>query len=315
MADVARERGQLIILTGLLVAIALVAMVLLLNTAIYTENLASRGVDQSGREAVEYRAAVTDGVGGLMERENDREHPNWDSVNASVTDGIETFDNFTARSYAAGGTLVRLDLSTGGLHEGRLIRQNTSGPFEGSSGDADWTLATGVEDTRGFVMNVERSNLNETNETLADSSGAFHVQVTGGSQWNAYVYRNQSTNNVTIATGSGGPVTEHCSVDAAEVTLNLSSGTIDEDDCPGFLWAEGVSSPYSVEYVNGDNATGTYNLTVNTTSMGASLNDGTSNPTSPYYVPAVYSASFEVSYRSPTLTYRTEIRVAPGEPK
>lgn len=316
MANVNRDRGQLILVTGLLVAVAMVAMVLLLNTAIYTENLASRGADQSGREAIEYRATVVDGVGELIDRENDQEHPDWNSVNGSVTGGIDTLDNFTARNYALGGTIVQIEVSPGNPHEGRLIRQNTTGTFESSAAGADWTLASDVEDTRRFAMSIERNNLSDTNETLASSSGAYQVRVSdGGSEWNAYVYRNLSTpTDVTVATGDGASVTEHCTVDASEVTINLSDASVGGDRCSGLRWAEGVTAPYSVEFVNGDNVTGTYNLTVNSTSMGT-LNNGTTNPTSPYYVPAVYSATLTLHYESPTLTYRTDVRVAPGEPE
>lgn len=315
MADVGRDRGQLILVTGLLVAVAIIGLVMLLNTAIYTENLASRGADQSGREATEYRATVIDGVGGLIDAENDRQHASQAAVEGNVTDGIGTIDNYTARNYATGGTAVEIDESTVTAHDGRLIRQNASGPFESSGGGSDWTLATDVENARGFVVTVDRSGLNETNETVASSSGAFHVLVDGGSTWNAYVYRNESTpNDVTVATDAGGTVSEHCSVDASEVTIDLSGGTVDGEPCPGLRWAEGVSPPYDVKYRNGENATGTYNLTANTTSTGA-LNDGRSNPTSPYWVPAVYSAEFSIRYESPTLTYRTHVRVAPGEPE
>ncbi|MFC7080626.1 DUF7261 family protein [Halorussus caseinilyticus] len=41
--DGGRDRGQLILVTGLAIAVMLVALVLLLNTVIYTQNLATRG--------------------------------------------------------------------------------------------------------------------------------------------------------------------------------------------------------------------------------------------------------------------------------
>lgn len=315
MADVGRDRGQLILVTGLLVAVAIIGLVMLLNTAIYTENLASRGADQSGREATEYRATVIDGVGGLIDAENDRQHASQAAVEENVTDGIGTIDNYTARNYATGGTAVEIDESTVTAHDGRLIRQNASGPFESSGGGSDWTLATDVENARGFVVTVDRSGLNETNETAASSSGAFRVLVDGGSTWNAYVYRNESTSNVTLASGAGGSVNEHCSIDANEVTVDLSKGTVDGEPCLDFEWAEGISAPYDVRIQYGNNATGTYNITVNAT--GSSTYPGLNNgpPTSPYHVPAVYSAEFSIRYESPTLTYRTQVRVAPGEPE
>lgn len=315
MADVGRGRGQLILVTGLLVAVIVVALVILLNTAIYTENLASRGADQSGREAVEYRAIVLESVGGLIDAENERDPGSQAAVEANVTDGIGTIADYTARDYATGVTIVWINDSTVRVHPGRLIRQNDSRSLTSSGGGADWSLATGVENSRAFAITVERSSLNETTEGSASSSGAFRVLVDdGGSQWNAYIYRNRSTpNEVTIATDAGGGVTEHCTIDDSEVTVDLTGGEAADEACPGLRWAEGVSAPYDVEIRNGDNATGTYDLTVNTTTTGT-LNDGRTNPTSPYWVPAVYSVDVDVSYRSPTLTYRTRIRVAPGEP-
>ena len=316
MANVGRDRGQLILVTGLLVAVAIVALVVLLNTAIYTENLASRGADQSGREAIEFRSTVADGVGGLIDAENDREHGSQGAVEANVTAGIESIDDHVARDYGIGGVVVGINDSTVNVHAGRLIRQNESGAFEGNAGGSDWVLASGVADTRAFVLTVDRSSLNEANVTSASSSGAFHVLVDGGGpQWNVYVYRNRSTpNDVTVATDAGGTVAEHCTVDASEVTIDVTGGTVGGNACPGLRWAEGASPPYDLEFRNGNNASGTYDLTVNTTTTG-SVNDGRSNPTAPYWVPAVYSVEFEAYYRSPTLAYRTTVRVAPGEPE
>lgn len=319
MADVSviRERGQLILVTGLLVAVAIVGLVLLLNTAIYTENLASRGADQSGREVVEYRATVVDGVGGLIDVENDQEHGDWDSVNDSVKLGIDQIDNRTARSYATGGTIVRIDQSASSLalHKGRLIRQtNSSREFTNKSGTGtDWTLATGVEDTRDVRMTVKRSSLVRTNASDAVAEGAFTVRA-GGTAWRAMIYQNGSTDDISVAVHDGVAADQVCSLDAPTATVDLTRGTINGSDCPGLVFAEDVPPGYDIEYRDGGNATGTYDLTVNTTTTGA-LNDGRTNPTSPFWVPAVYSAMFDIHFQTPRLTYRTTVRVAPGEPE
>jgi hypothetical protein len=124
MADVAGDRGQLILVTGLLIAVAIVGLVVLLNTAIYTENLASRGADQSGREAIEYRATVVDAVGGLLEPENTRPHRQQADVEENVSAGIQAIDDYTARNRATDGTIGRINGTT--VHPGKLVIQNAS---------------------------------------------------------------------------------------------------------------------------------------------------------------------------------------------
>lgn len=323
MADVnargtTRDRGQLILLTGLIVAVTLVAMVLLLNTAIYTENLASRGGDQSPREAIEYRAAVVDGVGGLIDEENGQEHGSFSTVETNVEDGIDTIDNFTARNYAYGGTIVRINQSSSmTVAEGKLVRQtNSSRRFRNASGALDdWELATGVEDDeiRNFEVTVNRTSL----EPNADDALNVRLEDSGSTTWQAFFYEDGS-NNVTVATSiGGGPRTDVCTVDASNATIDLTRGEIEGEPCPGLNWSEGLTGDYTVEYENGENATGTYNVTIadpgGATIDPDNVDDG--SPTSVYHVPAVYGVSFEISYESPTLRYRSEVRVAPGEPE
>jgi hypothetical protein len=323
MADVnrtaarGRDRGQLILVTGLLVAVTMVAMVLLLNTAIYTENLASRGADQSGREALEYRRAVVDGVGGLIEEENEKEHGSFSTVKTDVEDGIDTIDNFTARNYAMRGTVVRINQSSSSMTvtEGKLVRQTTSRQFQNSSGALDdWELATGVEDDeiRDFTVNVSRSSL----ETNVDHGLTVYLEDSSATTWEAFVYEDGS--NVTVATSlNGGSKTDVCTVAASEATVDLTRGEIEGEPCPGLNWSQGLTGDYSVEYRNGENATGTYNVTI-ADPGGATVhptNVDDSPSTAVYHVPAVYGVSFEIEYEAPTLTYRTEVRVAPGEPE
>lgn len=322
MADVGGDRAQLILVTGLLIAVAMVSLVLLLNTAIFTENLASRGADQSGREAVEYRATVVDGVGGLIDPENRREHDSETNVKENVTDGIDRIDNFTARSYATGGTVVRINDSTVVAHEGKLIRQtdDTEDFKNESRTEKHWRLASDVEDTRAFTVTVDDADLVDTTDGNARSDGAFHVLLDGGSDdWEAFVYKETPGPDIVVGNATGGGVTERCRTSEPEATINLTAGTLNGESCAGLDWADGISGDYDIEYRHGGNASGTYNLTINTTT-GASvnttnLNDGTGNPTSPYHVPAVYSTTFNLTYTSPTLDYRSAVRVAPGESK
>lgn len=65
-----RERGQLVLLSGLLLATSLVALVLILNSAIYTENLATRNDGVPATDAIEYRENARQGAAGAIEHVN-----------------------------------------------------------------------------------------------------------------------------------------------------------------------------------------------------------------------------------------------------
>lgn len=71
MEDVSHDRGQLILITGLVIAVVLVGTVMILNTAIYTENLATRDTGDDTSEAIEFRNVVIDGTREILGNENE----------------------------------------------------------------------------------------------------------------------------------------------------------------------------------------------------------------------------------------------------
>lgn len=314
MADVGPDRGQLILVTGLMVAVAMVALVLLLNTAIYTENLASRGIDQSGREAVEFRAEVVDGVGGLIDEENAANDEDYGTLEDRVEQGIDTIDELTARRNAYVGSSAAIDESTTTLTPGWTIRQTEpTRSFTNESGTADWTLVTGVSSARSVTITLDDSSLVDTTAGSARSAGAFSVNVTAGSSWEVFIY---DDGGVTIAISvDGNTPVEACSRSEPSATIDLTRGTVDGDRCAGLDWAEGVGGGYAITYANGTAANGTYSITLDSPQPEASnLNDATSTTASPYFAPAVYSATLELRFESPTVTYEETVYVAPGEP-
>lgn len=311
MADVDLDRGQIIAITGLLVAVAIVGLVLVLNTAIYTENLASRGADQSGREAVEYRATVVDGVRGVAEAENGRETRDHERIRGNVSDGIVTIDNVTARNSALRGAATRIDLGSVQIHNGTVIRQPDERGFENASGVGDWTLVSDAEGARSFSMVVkDDASLVSTNESHAEADGAFYLEVDDGSSWRLYVYRNETTGDLAVAVDDGG-MDEIWSTGDPEARIDLLEETINGDSRSEVNFTDDVTGAYEISFVNGDDAFGTYNLTVRGDSVDS--NDYAAPPDSPDYVAIVYSVDLPLHYESPTVTYRTTVRVRPGE--
>lgn len=308
-----RDRGQLLLVTGIAVAFGIVALVLILNTAIYTQNLATRDIDAGGSDALAYQNAVETGVGGLIDAENDEEHGAYATdVEPNVSAGIETFDDRLTERRLAGGASATIDAVT--YHQGFLVRQtDDTRSYTDSTGGGDWDVASGVDGARNVDMYVDRAALNST--TVGDADDGFHVEVTGsGESWTAYVYENGG--EITVAVSEdGGAASVVCSTPAAAARIDFTEGTVAGDECGDLSFAPSVPAPYTVRYVNGGEVRGTYNLTVNTTTstdLAGTIN-GLTGLGQPYRVPAVYSANVDVYYETPDLRYRATVRVAPGD--
>ena len=320
------DRGQLIIITGLTLAVILVAVVLLLNTAIYTENLATRGVDAGGTEAAEFREASAADVSELLVRTN------WSKPDAVDGFGgeLDRYGESIADHRTHEGVIARV---SGEPTEGTFIAQDEARSFEPTSnyhnGTADgdeWTLVEGTTRTRAYTMDVgiEGDSMNESNVT----SDAFRLRVAGddATDWDLYVYQ-PSDGDITVRV-DGPDGTQTVDQSGESVELNLTAGTVNGEPWEPLSWAAGVEddadiddgerNEYAISYANGDTVSGTYEFVVDTPD-GAATNGSDSalysesEDGSPYAVESVYDVHLELRHHTPELRYEDRIRVAPGE--
>ncbi|MFB6146824.1 MAG: hypothetical protein ABEJ08_03980 [Halobacteriaceae archaeon] len=307
----ARSRGQLILVGGLAVAVGIVVLVLLLNTAIYTQNLTTRDADTGDGPPLALRESVTDGVADLLGSENRRVHTDRTRLGAHAHGAIGNVSNLLGRQYALATASARI--TNVSLHNGTYLRQTDSGrALTSDGGMINWTLAKNADGVRKF-------NVNTTDVladlTLADAdlqSDAFRVVVEGASDtWIMYVYRNSTTRAMAVKNGSASnPNWGVCSsLIVSDPSINLTAGTVDGSDCPALAFAKGVSKPYDIKYANGDNVTGTYNLTVNTTKTVGFNPPGSAEQ--PRRWPVIYDADLTVVYEAPDLRYATRVHVEP----
>ena len=84
----ATDRGQLLLITALAIAVILVTVALLLNAAIYTENVATRDTTADGAAAIEVRGDIVQSIGGIIEAEN-RHGKTQTAVEDSVEAGVD----------------------------------------------------------------------------------------------------------------------------------------------------------------------------------------------------------------------------------
>lgn len=166
MADVS-DRAQLILVSGLTIAVTLLVLVVLLNTVIYTENVASRGMDSGVGDARSIHETIVDETGGILAEAN---------VTANTTDEL----------YIPNGVDLLLDQQRSvGLYRGRLTRSNR-------------TIVTGLYVTNGSThldaSGVDRvRTLNLTNESM-DPGTVLTVTV---GNWSAEINRTEDDIRIT----------------------------------------------------------------------------------------------------------------------
>ena len=307
------DRGQIILITGLTLAVLFVAVVLLLNTVIYTENLATRGVDAGGAEAVEFRDGSVDDLAGILHREHQNATGNaTDAFLASAERYGRTVGEIRARD----GVVADVAVNNSSVVSGSYIAQNeTDAGFRDMTAPdgttADWTVVNGVNRTRNYRLTVDSTSV------ANDAASAFTV-VAEGADGNWSVSLSNDTADaidVTVRNETGAVSETFSHGPDGNVTIDLTAGTVAGQRFPELVWAEGVQNrsgpydPYDVRYENGTEARGTYHLVVDERDGTAPL----TNTSRPYVVEGVYSVEVEVLHRTPGLTYGDTVRLAPGE--
>jgi hypothetical protein len=311
--DGRRDRGQLILVTGLAVAVTMVALVLLLNTVIYTQNLATRGAEIEDSEAISFRQEAIEGVGEVVDAENREEYDNHTLVRQNITDGITRFDGLASRYRAERGTIADVNESTVSYTNGTLLRQtNASRDFTSVDGTADWLLVENASDVRNFRLNVSKQGLSD------DDSNAFRVRLRGESDtWQVYVYE-ADDGEIAVSNDADGSAPADCTESGPEATIDLTAGTVNGTDCSELDYPTSVAQ-YNVTFRNADAVTGTYSMTAATPPDDSKVKtDNFADPDStesPRWAYAVYAVEFEIRFETPNVAFDTTVRTAPGEPE
>lgn len=306
-------RGQLLLVTGFAIAVAIVALVLLLNTAIYTENLATRSVDTGESDALAYRDAVERSLWPAVSGANDGDNATRTERIGDASARVDRVAELNARRHLLEGTAATVTNRT--YHNGTRLVQTDSGRTvtpDGSPTTANWTMAYAIGEARAAELNVTGGLASTT-----DPEEGFSIAVIGddGDAWRVYVYDELGTTTLAVKNGTD-PITDDiCSGQVSGTPrLNLTAGTINGTDCSALSFGAGIDEPYdSVTVRYGNRTTATYTMTVNSTVSPAVDPNFEDSPSSsePYQVPIVYSLHADVVYESAELTYRARIYAGP----
>ncbi|QLG62800.1 hypothetical protein [Halorarum salinum] len=298
------DRGQLMLVGALALAVLFVSFAFLLNTAIYTETVASRGTGVEAVDVVGYGNAATEATAGTIDRVSVGGNDSYDSIHRNVTAAIGDWDDGTARQYASEGDAPSTEVAS--VTNGTRIVQNETRNFTDASASEDWTLATDVR-TRNYTMAVEDGGL------AGDATNAFNVTFDNGSAtYSVRMYDPGS--GVEIRTTDGdGSVVGTCDRPGPSVRIDFAAGTANGSSCDALDFYRTLEGDYEVRYANADNVSGTYSLTASVRHDDlAGSNFVAYGGDGPFRSTAIYSADIEVVYRSPTVYYRSEVTVAPN---
>ncbi|AKU07251.1 MULTISPECIES: DUF7261 family protein [Haloferax] len=304
------DRGQLMLVAALAIAVLLVGLALTLNTAIYTENLATRTTDTSLDGAVSHGRTVEAGAGVLLDETN-REGGTYAELAGSFDETFGNWSDAAATLAAVRGAATnasRVDHVEGT----RISQTDAARNFTDGSESTDWTLASDVG-VRGVRFNVSR-------DSLATSSGsAFELVVDDGTNVvETEVYRNSTRAFVTVEDAGGTRATCSVAADAGDyVTIDVADGRLNGTACdPLDAVHTDLDGTVAVSYRNAVQAEGSYELYVNETNatvFDAAKYASAESGSSPVAEQALYAVTVSYVYETgETYVYR-ELRVAPGE--
>lgn len=284
--------GQILVISALMLAVLFVGLALILNGAIYAENVASRQTTSTG-DPVAMAEETEDRLQRAAEAANwnDDDLP-YSDRRSMVEDSVGTWDRQLGSDGARRGVAVSGRLE--GTTEGVRVSQRDPGDFMPADEDLDqylldqtidplglgdrtnWLVAPDVN-TRSLKVGVNRTDLEDIDEgyldtfenwldTLLDGSTAFWIQIQDGSTtWRVYLFDVQNEDEVaTVVTSDDGDETVEgvCQVRGEWVTLDTSDGVLRGDettDCPVLSFYDDLDS-HNMYWVGADEVNGTYHF-------------------------------------------------------
>ena len=306
------SRGQLILVSAFALAVIFLALAVVVNSAIFTENLATRSENVESTEALDYRHAVEQSVGELLGYVNEYNATSNTTLGRNLSGEIRNLTVYTGIQQVEQGAAVSLELL--GTANGTRIFQNSSSEFTNNESDADWTVAESVSNTRAFE--IRASDVDDNFTVVANDTS------TPSAEWEMVL---DGDDDEVIVTRDGFP-SERCELDDDIETVDVTGATVNGEVCPALIdtvdgnslrFAAGIGGDYAIEFVGGNEIEGNYSLVVDNASTAAIRDDDYASIAGPgdgpYATPAIYSARIALDYETARLEYQTEIVAEPGE--
>ncbi|MFW6458634.1 MAG: DUF7261 family protein [Halodesulfurarchaeum sp.] len=293
----ARSRGQILLVAAFALAVIFVALALILNTAIFTENLATRET-ADGHDAIDFHESLLE-TGDILLRVTNEEESSYEALVSSYRDRIDNYSDAELAQGLTRGTLQNVTLL--GTHNGTAINQSDGPTFESDRGNSTWRLANDVTDTRAGTINV----------TDVDSNATVVFNATNESaQWKLAVNQtDSSTFGVSLETPTE---TRSKLFETDSLEIQPTNGSIENETWSDLKFQKAFPDGYDLWIRNGTNATGTYRLIVDKKASAIDWSASNIDPeTDPRKTPAIYNATVQLELAREDLEYQANVTVAP----
>jgi len=320
--DETSDRGQILVIVGLLIAVMLVALALVLNAAIFAENLSTRETADS-EEPSSYAADTGSTIADVYNRTNDNDTRKAVYAKTSFNESLETWADSRSDTAAENGALFEADWTT---HVGWRLEQDENRSFTPANDpDAtEWIVADGVQNISAFELNVNRTKLYDD-----ANASAFRLNVSNGTtHWKLYIYQDSANGEINVSEGNPtDPSSENCSLTADRAVIDFRDETLRNEtlaggDCSALDFSSAVSGPLVIRYENVQNGgservNGTYRIVINgstavaTNASGKPERFNASGASAPTATAVVYAVSYDSHYRRNDVVHDREGRYAP----
>jgi hypothetical protein len=312
----------LFVLAALALAVLIIGVALLLNSGVYSANLAAQNADGGVEEPREFLREAEIGANRVMEYSNYNNFSSYADLRRNFTVGVHNWSDraHDHRARTGEGIEIREVNVTNGT---RITQDTDTREFRNESRTVNWTVATGLGGVRQFRMNITTATLPNTSSVDTRNkyltSEYFRIKVTpdGGSTKRIYVYGN-NTGEAALVRVAGGPsgLSPPCKAAANpndRVTLYISDGLIGSEHCEALDFLDDPTTPFAINFTNGDSIEGSYELFVDGNFSAVDDGDfGTdSNSDPPGIQRAIYNGTVGIDYTAEDTLLKGNRTVSP----
>lgn len=318
---VSRDRAQILTVTAVIVALVFVGLI---GTAYTATSTADERAEGPGAYTTESESAVHAAVyameDALLDVNADQSLTTRSSRETAAGEGVRAAANALDANGQFSGRIVEVELAQYGGTEtpaGTRVVQNNESSLTDASGNANWTVVSGADQTRQAAFEVDPYQL------ASSESEATQVTLVGDTTEAVTIYRNGTSvalahSNGECRVGEIGPTTEEpfatIRLTAGELTLTNGDTTLG-GGCTGYEVPDTIER---IEITNGDATVGMLSVVslgddvegpnVNTASAPPAAG-GAATPTAHH---VVYGVPVEVTVATERTTTRRLVIVAPG---
>lgn len=304
------ERAQLMLVGALSLAIVLVALALLLNSAIFTQSLATRGSGLAGgADAAAHRETVERAVGETIEFANGNSS-SYSTQTTRVQNELPRIEEALAGSHARDGRSVTLSFSSR-TRGTRLSRSST--------GTLDAYTLTDLDGVRSFRLNLSRSSLTadttDPNPPPPSSVGSltspFRIDFVGPTdEWSVTVYRDDEGSQTVVAVYENTNLVGWCTdASGSHTVVDVTAARVAGEHCMALEFFDDLGTPFDLEFNDlSITADGKYEYVVAKSKSGV---DSDVALTPPATEEVLYSVTVETDYRTPAIAFDAELTAVP----